>query len=234
MEIEIYCPHKDVCFYLKERKGVSIMKKIAGICVALVLVAALLGCASQPKTTTTTTTTAVTTTTTPVSQAPKERKVGGNVPQFVKDALKKAPEDALVGIGTARAASLSLARTTATTRARAEISRQLNTMMQDMVRDYSAGSEVDPKAAMSFQENITVALSKSTLTGSVPVEEDMDDNGNYWVVVMLSKTNTVNEINQAQAAARLAVPAMASFDAEERMNAAFDRVYAAEIGVVDR
>jgi len=198
------------------------------------LVAALLGCASQPKTTTTTTTTAVTTTTTPVSQAPKERKVGGNVPQFVKDALKKAPEDALVGIGTARAASLSLARTTATTRARAEISRQLNTMMQDMVRDYSAGSEVDPKAAMSFQENITVALSKSTLTGSVPVEEDMDDNGNYWVVVMLSKTNTVNEINQAQAAARLAVPAMASFDAEERMNAAFDRVYAAEIGVVDR
>jgi hypothetical protein len=208
------------------------MKKIVGICVALVMVVALLGCASKPKTTTTTTTTTTVTTTTQTT--PKERKVGGNVPQFVKDALKKAPEDALVGIGTARAASLSLARTTATTRARAEISRQLNTMIQDMVRDYSASSEVDPSAALSFQENITVALSKSTLTGSVPVEEDQDANGNYWVVVMLSKTNTVNEITQAQAAAKLAVPAMASFSAEDRMNAAFDRAYDREVGVVDK
>jgi len=208
------------------------MKKIVGICTALIMAAALFGCASKPKTTTTTTTTTVTTTTTSPATATKERKVGGNVPQFVKDALKKAPEDALVGIGTARAASLSLARTTATTRARAEISRQLNTMIQDMIRDYSAGSEVDPSAALSFQENITVALSKSTLTGSVPVEEDEVD-GQYWVVVMLSKSNAVTEINQAQAAAKLAVPAMASFSAEARMNAAFDRAFAAEIGVVD-
>jgi len=208
------------------------MKKITGICVALVMITALLGCASKPKTTTTTTTTTTVTTTTQTT--PKERKVSGAVPQFVKDALKKAPEDALVGIGTARAASLSLARTTATTRARAEISRQMSSIIQDMVRDYSAGSEVDPKAALSFQENITVALSKSTLNGSVPVEEDLDENGNYWVVVMLSKANTVTEINQAQAAARLAVPAMASFSAEERMNKAFDKLYDLEIGVVDR
>ena len=203
------------------------MKKIVGIILALGMALAIIGCVT-PGTTTTTT---VTTTT---AGAPKERKVGGNVPQFVKDALKKAPEDALVGIGTARAASLSLARTTATTRARAEISRQLNTMIQDMVRDYSAGSEVDPSAALSFQENMTVALSKSTLTGSVPVEEDQDDNGNYWVVVMLSKTNTVNELNQAQAAAKLAVPALASFNAEDRMNAAFDKAYGSELGVGDR
>ena len=201
------------------------MKRIVGITVVLCMALAFIGCASQSKSTAPTAAAA---------SAAKERKVGGNVPQFVKDALKKAPEDALVGIGTARAASLSLARTTATTRARAEISRQLNTMIQDMVRDYSAGSEVDPSAALSFQEVMTVALSKSTLTGSVPVEEDSDDNGNYWVVVMLSKTNTVNEINQAQAAARLAVPALASFNAEDRMNAAFDRAYASELGVGDR
>jgi hypothetical protein len=81
---------------------------------------------------------------------------------------------------------------------------------------------------------MTVALSKSTLTGSAIVDEDQDDNGNYWVVVMLSKVNTVKEINQAQAAARLAVPAMASFNAEDRMNAAFDRAYGSEIGIGDR
>jgi predicted small lipoprotein YifL len=167
------------------------------------------------------------------SSAPQERKVASSVPDFVKAAIKNAPEDALMGIGTAKAASLSLARTTATTRARAEISRQMNTMIQDMVRDYSAGSEVDPSAAISFQENITVALSKSTLTGSSIVDEDGDQNG-YWVVVMLSKANTVAEISQAQAAAKLAVPALASFNAEDRMNDAFARAAGAEVGYSDR
>ncbi|MDR2718860.1 MAG: hypothetical protein LBB89_12475 [Treponema sp.] len=209
------------------------MKKIVQVIVVSCVLLGFAGCGSTPKTTTTTTTTVTTTTTTPVASKP-ERRIGGGVPQFVKDALKRTPEDALIGIGTARAASLSLARSTAATRARAEISRQINTMIRDMVRDYSAGSEVDQKSALSFQENITVALSKSTFSGSAVVEEDQDENGNYWVVVMLSKVNTVNEINQAQAAARLAVPAMASFSAEDRMNAAFDRAYAAELGVGDR
>jgi len=209
-----------------------VMKKIIGVAAALCFALGFVSCGSSPKTAGTTTTT--TTTTTPAETKLPERRIGGTVPQFVKDAIKKAPEDALVGIGTAKAASLSLARTTASTRARAEISRQMNTMIQDMVRDYSAGSEVDTKAALSFQENMTVALSKSTLTGSSIVDEDQDDNGNYWVVVMLSKVNTVKEINQAQAAARLAVPAMASFNAEDRMNAAFDRAYGLELGVGDR
>jgi len=201
------------------------MKKIIAITVTLCFALSFMGCGSSPKKSDTTATTE--------AKLP-ERKVGGVVPQFVKDTLKKAPEDVLIGIGTAKAASMSLARSTAATRARAEISRIMNTMVQDMVRDYSAGSEVDPKAALSFQENITVALSKSTLTGSTIINEDQDENGNYWVVVMLSKANTVAEITQAQAAARLAVPAMASFSAEERMNAAFDRAYAAELGVGDK
>jgi len=201
------------------------MKKLIGVIVTLFVVMNFVACGSSAKSAPTTAAQAT---------AAKERKVGGNVPQFVKDAVKRTPEDALLGIGTAKAASLSLARTTASTRARAEISRQMNTMIQDMVRDYSAGSEIDQSAALSFQENITVALSKSTLTGSAIVEEDQDDNGNYWVVVMLSKANTVNEINQAQAAARLAVPAMASFNAEDRMNAAFDKAYGTELGYSDK
>jgi hypothetical protein len=206
---------------LKNNIKEFVMKKMIGITIILCFVLGFSGCGSTGKGKST-------------GDGRGERKIGGNVPQFVKDAVKKTPEDALIGIGTARAASLSLARTTATTRARAEISRQMNTMIQDMVRDYSAGSEIDPKAALSFQENITVALSKSTLTGSSIVEEDTDKDGNYWVVVMLSKASTVNEINQAQAAARLAVPAMASFNAEDRMNKAFDKAYGAEIGVGDK
>jgi len=110
----------------------------------------------------------------------------------------------------------------------------MNTMIQDMIRDYQASSEVDPKAALSFQENITVALSKATLTGARVVDFDYTEDNTCWVVVQLDKSSTVQEINQAQAAAKLNAPAMASFNAEERMNAAFDRVYAQELGVGDR
>ena len=161
------------------------------------------------------------------SSAPSQsgRTVGGNVPPFVRDALMNAPEDALIGIGSARMATQAQSRTIATTRARAEISRQMNTMIQDMIRDYTAGSEVDHSAVISFQENITVALSKAELTGSRVIGFDFTDDNTCWVVVSLGASNAVREINQAQAAAKLAVPAMASFNAEDRMNAAFDRAY---------
>jgi hypothetical protein len=192
----------------------------------LILLAA---CASTGKTTAKTTTTTVTTTTTT-----KGRNVPSRFPDFVKDAIKNAPEDALVGIGMAKLTLPSQSITVSATRARAEISRQMNTMIQDMVRDYQASSEVDPSAALAFQENITVALSKSTLTGSRIVDADFDDGGNCWTVVQLGKSNIVQEINQAQAAAKLAAPAMASFNAEERMNYAFDKAYGQEVLVGDK
>jgi hypothetical protein len=40
---------------------------------------------------------------------------------------------------------------------------------------------------------------------------------------MLNKNGVVSEINQAVSQAKLRVPAMASFDADQRMNDAFDR-----------
>ena len=163
-----------------------------------------------------------------------ERQYGAGIPQFIKDAIKTVPEDALIGIGTARLGTLSLSRTAAMTRARAEISRQMSSMIQDMVRDYTASSEMDPSATVSFTENITTALSKAELKGSTSIAEDEDSNGNYWVVVQLSKANTVAEINQAQAAAKLAVPAMLSFDAEARMDSAFAKAAGAEIGYADK
>ena len=181
------------------------MKKIVSVLVVLLLAFAIIGCSSGSKTI-------------------KQRTVPGNFPEFVKNAILNAPEDVLVGVGNAKLASLSQSRTISTNRARAEISRQMETIVQDMIRDYQASSEVDPQAALSFQENMTVSLSKATLSGSTVVDQDMDNDGQVWTVVFLGKQSLAQEINQAQAAARLAVPAMASFNAEERMNAAFDRV----------
>jgi hypothetical protein len=197
------------------------MKKIIGLCVALAL--GLFSCASTGNSGSR-----------PAVTAAAERKISGRVPDFVRNAVKNAPENALVGIGTAKLASISQSRTIAATRARAEISRQLDTVIRDMVRDYQASSEVDPASALAFQENITLALSQSRMQGASVVEEDMDDNGSYWCVVMLTKGEAAREVNQATAQAKLGVPAAASFDAEKRMHESFDLIAGEEIQVVDR
>jgi hypothetical protein len=160
------------------------------------------------------------------------RAVKGGMPLFVRNAVKNVPSDTLVGIGSAKigAAGLGQARTVATARARAEISRQLNSMVRDMLTDFTASSEVTSKDAVSYQESITMTLSKADLTGSSIIEQDQDGDSNYWVVVTLGKNNAAKEINQAQAAARLAVPKMQSLDAAARMDKAFEKIASEPIG----
>jgi hypothetical protein len=215
----------------------EIMKKTLFILMGLLLISLMVACASSGSkgtTTTTTTTTTVKTTTTTPTTATTGRKANSRIPEFVRNYMKNAPDDALVGVGTANMGNLNRSMQLARQRARAEISRQMIAMIQDMVTDYTAGSEDDRSAGMSFMENISVSLSKSTLKGSAPVDEDEDERGNYWSVVMLSRANTVEEINQAVSAAKRAVPKMAALDAQERMQAAFDAQYAREIGFADK
>ena len=174
------------------------MKKIVGVVLAVCLVVAFAGCASRP----------------PASKG---------MPSKVASARRDAPEDVLVGIGNAKMGTVAQSRNIAATRARAEISNTMDSMVKNMVRDYTASSEVDPAAQLAFQENITVTLSKSNLSGAQIWYEEPDSSGNWWCVMYLSKANVTREISQAQAAARLAVPAMASFNAEDRMNQAFEQ-----------
>ena len=174
------------------------MKKIFVAVLPLCAALVLFGCASKP----------------PASSG---------MPSNIANARRNAPEDVLVGIGNAKMGTVAQSRNIAATRARAEISNTLDSMVKNMVRDYTASSEVDPQAALSFQENITVTLSKSQLSGAVIQVEEPDRDGQWWCVMYLSKASVAREISQAQAAARLAVPAMASFNAEARMNDAFEQ-----------
>ncbi|GHV89593.1 hypothetical protein AGMMS50268_00960 [Spirochaetia bacterium] len=186
---------------------------------AILAVIALTACGSSPRS---------------GDSASSGRKVSGRVPQFASDALRNAPENALVAIGTAKMATTSQSMTTARNRGRAEISRVLDSMVRDMIVDHTASSEVDPSAALAFQENITVTLSESRLEGSSEVDGNFDDNGNYWAVMMLSKSGAVQEINQAVSAAKLAVPKMAAFDAQKRMDEEFAKRSAEEVPIADK
>lgn len=151
------------------------------------------------------------------------------VPQFVNDAYLNASEDVLIGVGTYKIgndpAKMSSGKAYAETRARADISRQLNTIIKNMINDYSAQSELDADAALSFQETVTQSLSKSELKGVRVVKMDTDANGLLWVVMEYSKSAAMSDaaIDQAVAAAKLAVPAAVAFDALSRMDTAFDK-----------
>ncbi|MDR3172725.1 MAG: hypothetical protein LBU19_00615 [Treponema sp.] len=186
------------------------MKTILALVVIAGLTVSVIGCASSGK------------------AVPEERGLQG-VPSFVNDAFLKASEDVLIGIGTYKIgkdpAKVSTGKTFAETRARADISRQLQTIIKNMILDYSAQSELDQDASLSFQENITQALSKAELRGAKVVEMQTDDNGLLWIVMEYSKSAAMSDeaINQAVAAAKLAVPAAAAFDALSRMENAFDK-----------
>jgi hypothetical protein len=92
-----------------------------------------------------------------------------------------------------------------------------------MITDYTASAETDPSAALSFQETITTALSQSTLQGATVVNMDQTENGDFWVVVLLTKSNAATEIaSAAESAARLTPGANAAMWAQDRMDAAFN------------
>jgi hypothetical protein len=162
----------------------------------------------------------------PASGGESSGKSLGGVPSFVNEAYLNASEDVLIGIGTYKVgndtAKIGTGKTFAETRARADISRQLQTIVKNMVNDYTATSEIDQDSALSFQENITQTLSKSDLKGAKTVGMQTVD-GLLWVVMEYSKSAAVNEVNQAASKAKLAVPKAAAFDALDRMDAAFDK-----------
>jgi hypothetical protein len=149
------------------------------------------------------------------------------VPKFVNDAYLNASEDVLIGVGTYKIGNdmskMGAGKTYAETRARADLARQLTSIVKNMVNDYSATSEIDPESVVSFQETVTQALSKAELRGARTVQLERDDNGVLWVVMEFSKSAASTEVNQAANTAKLSVPKAATFNAIERMEAAFSK-----------
>jgi len=177
------------------------MKKFVGVVLMLSLALAFMGCGSQAAAN-------------PAGQS-------GGMPEWVRKARRSAPEDVLVGIGSAKLATTNQSMNTSETRARAQIVRAMNSMVSNMIEDYTASSEMDPSVAVAFNQEITTSLARARLTGAVIEDQNVEPDGTWWTVIYLNKANVVNEINQAQAAAKLAVPAALAFNAESRMEEKF-------------
>ena len=143
-------------------------------------------------------------------------------PLFVENAINSAPDDVLVGIGTAIRESLSQARTIAASRARAEIARQMQAIIVKMVEDFEAFNVVDHADAINFLEKFSINLSTSALTDCYITDEDRDENDAVWNVTFIHKDDVKIELDEAVAYAKLAVPVMGSFEIES----GFDEIFA--------
>jgi leucyl aminopeptidase (aminopeptidase T) len=166
------------------------------------------------------------------------RKTSRSVPDFVRDAMRNVPEDALVGIGSSDVVKVNLAKQFAEAEARASLANQLTGIANNMVNLHGEATGNDPGAVATYGETVIQTLASSRLTGASPVGGDFDSNGTYWSVVQMPKDQAAKEINQASnqalTAAKLKAPRTDMQAALECMNKAIAANSESEVAAAAR
>jgi hypothetical protein len=144
------------------------MKRILSVCAALLLALLAFGCASSAPAAS--------------AQAPV------NLPPWINDSV---PEDALWGIGSAKQSSTQMSMTMSETRARADIARQLSTIVEGMITDYTrdANMGTSNQASIGLQESINRQLSQAQLTGARRDQLWTAPDGTFWARIVYSKAD---------------------------------------------
>jgi hypothetical protein len=149
------------------------MKKFCSILLVVLLVLTAAACKSSPPTTSTTT--GPTTT-----------------PEWLNDF---PPEDVIWGIGTAKQSSASMSMTTAESRARVAIARQLNTRVQAMFTDYNMDAgNVNDQANTSLQEDVSRQITNMDVSGARPIKRWEAPDGTWWFLVEMKKSDVRNTV----------------------------------------
>ncbi|MEE8164388.1 MAG: hypothetical protein V3T64_02360 [Myxococcota bacterium] len=105
------------------------------------------------------------------------------------------------GVGDARiGSSMSIARTKAGARARAEISRTLESKVKNMIKDYQE-QITDGESEMTAEQfsTTTVTLSKATLNGTAQKATWVSNNGQIYMLFALDVESFNNSISEMDA-----------------------------------
>ena len=96
-------------------------------------------------------------------------------------------ENALYGVGQAKKQNPSLAKQTATARARTEISQAVNVKVTSMLKDFMQESGVGDNAqALEFSEAVTKQVTDNSLQGAVIKEAYAAKDGTIFILVEYS------------------------------------------------
>ena len=133
---------------------------------------------------------------------------------------EQPPEDMLWGIGVSSNAQQQMRMTMADSGARADIARQLQTLAQGMVTDYSreAGG-INNTAAMQFQESVSRQIAQANLQGAVrDVMWTTPDGKTLWVRLKMNKADAAKTAaDQAQKAIESEASRYAEFKAMDAL-----------------
>jgi len=137
------------------------MKKCYLLFAVIISITLVMGCGSSPS---------------PVQQ---------NVPEWINEL---PPTGTFWGIGSIKLQNESLARETATSRARRAIAEQLNILVQGMLTDYAreAGT-LQNAASIQFIESVGRDLVNMNVSGAVPNMQTRMPDGTWWVRVSLNQ-----------------------------------------------
>jgi len=90
----------------------------------------------------------------------------------------------LYGVGNAQKANLSLARQTATARARTEVANAVSVKVSSVIKDFLQQSGVGENAqALEFTESVSKQVANISLSGAVVKEASQGDDGMIYVLV---------------------------------------------------
>ena len=96
-------------------------------------------------------------------------------------------EDVYYGVGTAKKQNPSLAKKTATARARDEIAQavqvEVNTMLKDFMQESGVGNNAQ---ALEFTESVSKQVASVSLSGSIIEKTDIGRDGTIYVLVKYS------------------------------------------------
>jgi uncharacterized protein YcfL len=119
--------------------------------------------------------------------------------------------------------NLSAARTFAIARARVDLSRQIETKVKSMIKDYAAsGEEESNNFTEELTRNASVNLSKTTINGSIPSKLALVNENVFSLVclkpnVLTDAINNMNLLNEAQRKALQRRSKIAHEDLKEQM-----------------
>jgi hypothetical protein len=159
-----------------------------------------------------------------------DRKVADNVPDAIKKAVMEAPGDVIIGIGAAKQATLPMSLTAAEQRARLDITKQINSVTEKMVINYTDSSGIGSDDKVLFTETITRTISKANLDGSTVIGRGTDDDGYAWCAVSIPKEKVADQIYHARNESIVTVPAMGSFKTEDYFEEAFTENFNSVLG----
>jgi hypothetical protein len=113
-------------------------------------------------------------------------------PEWLNDC---PPEDVIWGIGVAKQSSTSMSMTTAESRGRVAVARQLSTKVQAMFTDYNLDAgNVNSQANASLQEDVSRQITNMDVSGARPIKRWEAPDGTWWFLVEMKKSDARNTV----------------------------------------